>query len=453
MIESSYGIRKRLITSRAIDYSRRLKISKLRSVINARRANKSDDSDAEKDDKKDSDKDDDEQEETEVKEKKSPKKEKEESDKKDDKDQASDDARPKKNMIKLVCPHCNVRCITFLKYEMHLRSRTHMLSMKRVAMKQKAILSQMRQAQRSAQNELEKSSSEDLQGRTLFCPLCKLNYKQKKDVHQSSEAHKNMKKFLMPFCKICSVTFKSPMIFESHCCSIEHLKRKQRMENDASDESNEDADLENFTTIDSVGDVDEEEVDKKDEPEAKEIVNVGIEKIRKVEAHYCELCKMYLTRADDSEMPKVVAKHCKMVVHMKRYIRFKEDRALEERAQKLQKKETAEKEEKAAKKVKIEKEDKVEKISKEETEDNDVANKSMDDYENKEDKMWADVDKDLGDILADAEDDDEEDSSAKTKERFDRFKLSEKNGDESLKDEKDDEKISNGEPEDAKEET
>lgn len=95
--------------------------------------------------------------------------------------------------------------------------------MRKIALKQKSILAQMRQAQRNTQNELEKNS-DDLTSKTNFCPLCKLNYKQKKAVHQLSEAHKNMKKFLMPYCKVCNITFKSPMIYENHCCSIEHIK-------------------------------------------------------------------------------------------------------------------------------------------------------------------------------------------------------------------------------------
>lgn len=98
-----------------------------------------------------------------------------------------------------------------------------MLAMRKVALKQKSILAQMRAAQRNTQNEMEKSG-EDLTPRTQFCPTCKLNYKQRKAVHQESEAHKNMKKFLMPYCKVCSISFKSPMMYENHSCSIDHLK-------------------------------------------------------------------------------------------------------------------------------------------------------------------------------------------------------------------------------------
>lgn len=136
---------------------------------------------------------------------------------------AEERAQKKKAFIKLQCPHCTIKVITFRKYELHLTSRTHMLAMRKIASKQKSILAQMRQAQRNTQNELEKTSDE-LTDRTSYCPLCKLNYKQKKAVHQLSEAHKNMKKFLMPQCKVCNITFKSPMSYEAHCCSIKHIK-------------------------------------------------------------------------------------------------------------------------------------------------------------------------------------------------------------------------------------
>lgn len=194
--------------------------------------------------------------------KKSPKAEGEASPEKEDKKADSDtEEKTKKNrFIKLVCPHCLTKCPTFIKYSMHLQSGRHMAAMRKVALKQKSILSQMRMAQRTAQRELEKTT-DDLAPRTNFCPLCKLNYKQPKATHQASAAHKNMKKFLMPYCKFCKITFKSPMIYESHCCSIEHIKRKQLTQNgDKSDKEDgsedDDNNLENFMTIDSVGDMD-----------------------------------------------------------------------------------------------------------------------------------------------------------------------------------------------------
>ncbi|KYB28932.1 hypothetical protein TcasGA2_TC032287 [Tribolium castaneum] len=439
LVESSYAVRKRIIPSRTSDYARKLKISKMRSAIAARkkRASDKEDSDEEKEEKDEKNEEEEEEDKNEnnegVEEDKKPTNKEEISDK-EDKGEKGDEPAMRKTFIKLNCPHCGIKAVTFRKYDLHLQSRTHMMAMRKVAIKQKSILAQMRQAQRNAQNELEKTS-DDLAPRTNFCPLCKLNYKQRKAVHQNSDAHKNMKKFLMPYCKLCSITFKSPMMYESHCCSIEHLKRKQRVENgENSDEFDDEANLENFTTIDSVGndgDVSEED-DKKDTN--KEPVNVGIEQIRKVEAYYCDLCKMYVGRGSDDMITPILARHCKQRTHMQRYIRYKEDKDLEKRAEKLQRKETAEKEGKE-KQVKENTEETTPKNKKEEQEtekDDESASKVLDDEEARDDKLWADVDKDLDDILAKEgtkSSDEDEDVNG---ERYDRFKYSEKNGEEKV---------------------
>lgn len=161
-----------------------------------------------------------------------------------------------------------------------------------------------------------------------------------------------------------------------------------------------------------------EEDDKKDH---KEPVSVGIEQIRKVDAYYCDLCKMYVGRGNEEIMPPILARHCKQRTHMQRYIRYKEDKDLEKRAEKLQRKETAEKEGKE----KLTKENSDESVKKEGTEgeekDDETINKTLDDEEARDDKLWADVDKDLDDILAKEEgtksSDEDEDING---ERYDR---------------------------------
>lgn len=136
--------------------------------------------------------------------------------------------------------------------------------------------------------------------------------------------------------------------------------------------------------------------------DGKETVNVGIEQIRKIEAYYCDLCKMYLPRGDESEMDGILSRHCSQKIHRKRYLRLKDD----------DKAKNAEKEEKEVK-----------------TEIDEQASESdvkLDDNLDKDDKLWADVDKDLGDILAEAQsgnkssDEDEEDSHVNG-ERYDRY--------------------------------
>ncbi|KAK4876965.1 hypothetical protein RN001_009471 [Aquatica leii] len=472
MVETSYAIRKRLMPRLSSDYTRRLKISRLRSAITRRAAIRKRDSTDKEDseEKKESDNEASDEKKTENdgndendakdgdaenKEttQKTPKKE-------NDKEDSDTEKPHRKDFIKLACPHCNVKCLTFGKYSAHLHSSRHVTAMRHVAMKQKSVLARMRLTQRNAQRELEKST-DDLAPRTNFCPLCKLNYKQPKATHQASDSHKNMKKFLMPYCRVCRITFKSPMLYETHICSIEHIKRKARneMNGDKSDKDdgsgNEEDNLENFMTIDSVGDVDDEEEGKKKEVEGKpkEKINVGIEQIRKIEVYYCELCHMYLPRVEDADLERTLAKHCKQRTHMQRYIRYKEDKEIASRAERLQRKETAEKE---REKNKL----KDQKVEGEGDAKTGKTDEKGEDEETIDDKLWADdVNKDLGDILAEAEsgnkssDEDEEDAHTEGQ-RYDRFRYSEKNGEEKKEEEvKEDAASTEKKPEEAKEES
>lgn len=53
---------------------------------------------------------------------------------------------------------------------------------------------------------------------------------------------------------------------------------------------------------------------------------------------------MYLPRVEEAELERTLSKHCRQRTHMQRYIRYKEDKEITSRAERLQRKETAEKE-------------------------------------------------------------------------------------------------------------
>lgn len=137
-----------------------------------------------------------------------------------------------------------------------------------------------------------------------------------------------------------------------------------------------------------------EEDEKKEVKEQKEPVSVGIEQIRKVAAYYCELCKMYVGRGSEETMPPILTRHCKLRTHMQRYIRYKEHKNLEKRAEKLQRKETAEK-------VDKEKSTNLEESIKNDTAEDETEieaeTKTAEDESVKDDKLW--TDKDLEDSL------------------------------------------------------
>lgn len=93
-----------------------------------------------------------------------------------------------------------------------------------VARRHKAQLLRMRVAQRGAQRELEATAGADLASRTTFCLVCRLNHRTTRHAHNLTDTHRAMKRFLMPFCRICRMTFRSPMIYEHHISSLDHLK-------------------------------------------------------------------------------------------------------------------------------------------------------------------------------------------------------------------------------------
>lgn len=133
-----------------------------------------------------------------------------------------------RRFIKLNCPHCAHRSITFKEHSLHIYSGRHNAAMRRVAARHKATLARMRVVQRQEQRRVEARDAQrgTLPSRTMFCPICKLNYRSLKAVHQLSDSHRQMKRFLTPFCRVCKIQFRSPMLYESHVCSLDHIKVK-----------------------------------------------------------------------------------------------------------------------------------------------------------------------------------------------------------------------------------
>ncbi|XP_077289597.1 ciz1 zinc finger protein isoform X2 [Arctopsyche grandis] len=345
-----------------------------------------------------------------------------------------------RSFIRLTCPHCREKCITFKLYARHLQSYKHRHVMDDVASKLKFMLQRMRIVQRNAQRVLEDSGSVELTDSALFCQLCKLNHRTSRQEHNRSECHRNIKKFLTPYCRICKVALRSPMLYEHHICSLDHIKNKARVdiktsksakpsENQSGDEGM-DVDLDNFMTLDSVGDVDEVEDDdsageKKNEDgteKPKVEINVGCEHVKKVEVFYCELCKTYLPRGEDQI---VLRFHCRQRNHLSRYVRFRDDRTLRRQAERIhrnyqQAKEGVQEVQKEATSTDAntsgEASATAAKAPQTVPKENGGANVTIDEETEGDDKWADDVDKEIGDLLRDVSQpdkysDDEEDSN------------------------------------------
>lgn len=121
----------------------------------------------------------------------------------------------------------------------------------------------------------------------------------------------------------------------------------------AADDKECEVDLEQFMTVDSVGDVDDihngDEIilaaddatmaDKKDgddSPPAKAPraeINVGNEHMRMVSVYYCDLCRFCLPSNEDQE--QALKKHCATRSHLRAYLRYKENQHLRLAAERI----------------------------------------------------------------------------------------------------------------------
>ncbi|CAF4792023.1 unnamed protein product [Pieris macdunnoughi] len=347
--------------------------------------------------------------------------------------------------VNFTCVHCKEKCTNFSVYSKHLLSLKHRTAMSGVARRHKVQLLRMRVAQRRAQRELEATAGADLASRTNFCLICRLNHRTTRHAHNLTDTHRAMKRFLTPFCRICRITFRSPMIYEHHICSIEHLKRKANQsarcaspKAEASGDEGMDVDLDNFMTLDSVGDVDEVEdedsgTEKKDEEKTtkpKVEMNIGSEHIKKIEVWWCSLCRTYLPRAEtgSSEEAEALRRHCRLRIHLRHYVQHRDTRTLRKQAERIHRQ--LHRHAEVKKEIANEETSETSKQEKAESSGEKTVVENGNDSVNasgNEDKLWADVDKDIGELLREVDpegneaSDDEEDLG-----RYDKFRKSDK---------------------------
>ncbi|KAM8709699.1 hypothetical protein ACLKA7_016500 [Drosophila subpalustris] len=323
----------------------------------------------------------------------------------------------KRTFIKLTCVHCRIKCVTFKEYHYHLNSRTHKNSMRTVALRQRADLQRMRARQRTTQREIEENSKEEYESR--YCRLCRLAYRQPKNLHQASEHHKTIKKFLMPYCGSCHLAFKNAMLYENHRCSLEHIRNKARNDESGSEDSvdEREIDLNKFLTVDSVGEIDDDVMDaevdamlleaetaqKSTDEETRKRGLIAPEFIKSVETFFCELCNHYSPKQGDDTLEDYTKKHCLQHSHVKNYLRHKEETEKKTKSEAGDDDDIEGEEEDVAQEPKdndeAEADEDIEMDGKEDDEDYE----GEDPDETHEETLWEDVDKDLGDLLAEVE--------------------------------------------------
>lgn len=77
-------------------------------------------------------------------------------------------------------------------------------------------------------------------------------------------------------------------------------------------------DLKEFTTVDSIGEIDDDIEGSDEEMDTSEFSDemLGVKFVKKVEAIYCEQCDTYISH-DFVDEEEVIYKHCKTKLHLK----------------------------------------------------------------------------------------------------------------------------------------
>lgn len=144
-------------------------------------------------------------------------------------------------------------------------------------------INRLKKRQREEQNEMEFKLKDNELTAKKYCHTCKLNYRTPEENHLTSYYH----------------------------TSLEGLLKSRKDENDSENDSIDEINLTNMTTVDEIGVVDEI-------PQLREVKKLaGNEFISKVEVNYCSICRIYLKRAVNEEL--VITEHCRTIPHLKWY--------------------------------------------------------------------------------------------------------------------------------------
>ncbi|XP_070614898.1 cip1-interacting zinc finger protein [Erythrolamprus reginae] len=106
----------------------------------------------------------------------------------------------------------------------------------------------------------------DGESQQRWCNTCQVNFKGDLIKHRRTQEHKLAKRFLRPFCTVCSRYFKTPRKFVEHMKSLEHKQKAKEVRLGERDLGSPE-DSEELITVDAVGCFEEQDEDEEEEDE------------------------------------------------------------------------------------------------------------------------------------------------------------------------------------------
>ncbi|KAM6431025.1 cip1-interacting zinc finger protein [Liasis olivaceus] len=165
--------------------------------------------------------------------------------------------------LKFYCYICRTNCCNQQNFQTHMAGAQHQQRLQDIQrMSNVCLVSLLPMAK-----EPTPPADRDGESQQRWCNTCQLNFRGDLIKHRRTQEHKLAKRFLRPFCTVCSRYFKTPRKFVEHMKSLEHKQKAQEVRL-AEKELDGPEDSEELITVDAVGCF--EEQDEEDEEEDEE---------------------------------------------------------------------------------------------------------------------------------------------------------------------------------------
>uniref|UniRef100_A0A8C5S759 Matrin-type domain-containing protein n=1 Tax=Laticauda laticaudata TaxID=8630 RepID=A0A8C5S759_LATLA len=157
------------------------------------------------------------------------------------------------------CYVCRTNCCNQQSFQTHLSGVPHQQRLQEVQERSKVCLVPKLPL-----------GKEDLNSQQRWCNTCQVNFRGDLIKHRRTQGHKLAKRFLRPFCTVCSRYFKTPRKFVEHMKSLEHKQKTREVRLGEKDLGGPE-DSEELITVDAVGCFEEQDEEEDEEEEEEEV--------------------------------------------------------------------------------------------------------------------------------------------------------------------------------------
>ncbi|XP_063172538.1 cip1-interacting zinc finger protein [Candoia aspera] len=164
--------------------------------------------------------------------------------------------------LNFYCYICRMNCCNQQNFQTHMAGVQHQQRLQEIQrMSNVCLVSLLPMAK-----EPTLPAERDGENQQRWCNTCQLNFRGDLIRHRRTQEHKLAKRFLRPFCTVCSRYFKTPRKFVEHMKSLEH-KQKAKEARLAEKELGGPEDSEELITVDAVGCFEEQDEEEEEEEE------------------------------------------------------------------------------------------------------------------------------------------------------------------------------------------